>query len=103
MPESLLPRAATTLKGAQKFLGVGVFGGLERRVANNEKKITSLKNILKIRKVASKKLLLASSEEGRERNQTIITNNFGHRLKKIRQAFGDLFRIKKNHRTRPWW
>ena len=60
MPESLLPRAATTLKGAQKFLGVGVFGGLERRVANNEKKITSLKNILKISRTGINRISIGS-------------------------------------------
>ena len=74
MPET--PADNKTLNSSN-FFGMGVKSGLERRVENNEKKITSLKNILKIRKVASKKLLLASSEEGGERNQTIITNNFG--------------------------
>ena len=92
MPET--PADNKTLNSSN-FFGMGVKSGLERRVENNEKKITSLKNILKIRKVASKKLLLASSEEGGERNQTIITNNFGDRLKNISEALGVLFRIKK--------
>ena len=92
MPET--PADNKTLNSSN-FFGMGVKSGLERRVENNEKKITSLKNILKIRKVASKKLLLASSEEGGERNQTIITNNFGDRLKNISAALGVLFRINK--------
>ena len=94
MPESLLPRASTTLKGAQKFLGVGVFGGLEKRVENNERKITSLKNIIKLRKVNVDKLLPASSD-GKDKDQTIITNNLTDRLDNIAQSLGVLTRALK--------
>ena len=52
MPEAL-PPASTTRRGVDpsKFMGASAAAGkaLEKRVANNEKKITILKNILKMR------------------------------------------------------
>ena len=52
MPEAL-PPASTTRRGVDpsKFMGASAAAGkaLEKRVANNEKKITMLKNILKMR------------------------------------------------------
>ena len=98
MPESLLPSASTTRRGVDpsKFMGASFAAGsgLEERVENNEKKITSLKNIIKLRKVNVDKLLPASSD-GEDKDQTIRTNNFADRLDNIAQSLGVLTRALK--------
>ena len=98
MPESLLPPASTTRRGVNpsKFMGASFAAGsgLEKRVENNEKKITSLKNIIKLRKVNVDKLLPASSD-GEDKDQTIRTNNLADRLDNIAQSLGVLTRALK--------
>ncbi len=98
MAEALLPPASTTRKGVNpsKFMGASFAAGsgLEKRVENNERKITSLKNIIKLRKVNVDKLLPASSD-GQDKDQTIITNNLTDRLDNIAQSLGVLTRALK--------
>ena len=98
MAEALLPPASTTRKGVNpsKFMGASFAAGsgLEKRVENNERKITSLKNIIKLRKVNVNKLLPASSD-GKDKDQTIITNNLTDRLDNIAQSLGVLTRALK--------
>ena len=98
MAEALLPPASTTRRGVNpsKFMGASFAAGsgLEERVENNERKITSLKNIIKLRKVNVNKLLPASSD-GKDKDQTIITNNLTDRLDNIAQSLGVLTRALK--------
>ena len=98
MAEALLPPASTTRRGVNpsKFMGASFAAGsgLEERVENNERKITSLKNIIKLRKVNVDKLLPASSD-GKDKDQTIITNNLTDRLDNIAQSLGVLTRALK--------
>ena len=98
MAEALLPPASTTRKGVDpsKFMGASFAAGsgLQKRVENNEKKITLLKNIIQQRKINVDKLLPASSD-GNNKNQTIRTNNLADRLDNIAQSLGVLTRILK--------
>ena len=98
MAEALLPPASTTRRGVNpsNFMGASFASGsgLEKRVENNERKITSLKNIIKLRKVNVDKLLPASSD-GKDKDQTIITNNLTDRLDNIAQSLGVLTRAFK--------
>ena len=50
MPPESSATTSNPFEGIQKFLGIGVFGGLEKRIGNNEKKITQITKILKLRK-----------------------------------------------------
>ena len=93
-----LPPASTTRRGVDpsKFMGASFAAGsnLAERVSINERKITSLKNIIKLRKINTKKLLPPSEESG-EKDQTFNTNNLAERLNNISEALGVLFNLKK--------
>ena len=67
MPDHYPDSEKTTsnpFKRVQKFLGIGVGGGFEKRIGNNEKKITHLKNIIKLRKENVDKKLDGGSSSG---------------------------------------
>ncbi len=83
-----MPSENITIKSKMnpsKFMGSAYAAGssLEKRVGNNERKITSIKNILKIRKSNLAENLRAVEPKEEENNQ-----NIGDRLRNIAQALG---------------
>ena len=65
MPPESSATTSNPFKGMQKFLGIGVSGGLEKRIGNNEKKITQITKILKLRKEnVDQKIKESGSGEG---------------------------------------
>ena len=85
MAESSVTTSNPT-KGMQKFLGIGVFGGLEKRIGNNEKKITKITSILKLRKENVGKNL---------KGEDINSENLAERLNNIAQTLAVLTRALK--------